>query len=646
MRPGAAHRLFAAGIVALVTGLGAGVAAGAPAPASAASPRPRRVVIVTVGGLTWEDVAAGRVPAVRSLGNQWSMAALSIRTVDTHTDAASAFATIGAGNRTRGDSPEVNRKLHFGAVIGALGGTLSQHGLTTGWAGTNPVLEAAALGHGAPAAVQGGDPVQADVGLVDLGLDPSGLDQAISRVDLARDTLLVLSPYQAPSRPDRLMVAVAAGVGARPGGWLTSAATHRDGLITMTDIAPGILALFDIKPPPSMTGQPFHAVAAPGGSVRLRRLLGLQRAAVANSQREGWFMAGLGTLAVAVLVAGGHGLRRAEADPQSARPVVVGGLFAAALPLACLAQAAAGAERWGAPAAFGFLAATAVAIVAVALAGPWRRNRLAPAVIVATATAVAILGDLVTGSRGQITNLIGYSPIVGGRYYGLPALSFAVLATYSLILAGLLAGAFPERPRRALAAVAGVGVVTVAIAGAPMFGAKFGSILTLVPAFGLLLILVSGRRLSLGRAALIAVATGVVALGIGVADALRPAQSQTHLGRFVAALLGGGPGSVSDVIHRKADANLGVFVQAPYAIVVPALLVLLAYAVVRGPGGLGPAIGRVPGLREGLLAVIAALAVGLLVNDSGAAIPAMGLGVGVPLAIALIASTASGWGRQ
>ena len=44
----------------------------------------------------------------------------------------------------------------------------------------------------------------------------------------------------------------------------------------------------------------------------------------------------------------------------------------------------------------------------------------------------------------------------------------------------------------------------------------------------------------------------------------------------------------------------------------------------------------VPGLREGLLAAMAALAVAMFLNDSGVAIPAIGLAIGVPWAVAAL----------
>jgi len=594
------------------------------------------VIIATMPGVTWEDVAAGRAPALRALGERWSMAAVSVRTAAAHTDADSAMTTIGAGNRARGRTLADNAGLHFGAVPGALGATLHEHGLRTAASDATVAPAVADPSHPMDAT----DPLAADVGAVDLTGGDAALADLVGRLDLAQDTLLVLSPYQPAGRPPRLMAAVMAGVGSTSGGWMTSATTHRDGLVTLPDVAPGILGLLGVKAPASMTGQALRSVpAGPAGANRLQELLGLQAAAVSYGRRLVPFNVALATIGTLVFLAGWRRLRLgATGPPRGAALLRATGLLVAAAPVACLAQAAVGGERWPALPAFAFLVAAALAVVAIAVGGPWRRSHSGPPVFVATVTALAIAGDLATGSRGQITSLIGYSPLVAGRFYGLSPVSFATLATSALLLAGLAAGA---RPKQGVAIVALIGLLTVGLAGAPVFGAKFGSILTLVPAFGLLALLVSGRRLSLAKVGLLAAAAAAVALGIGVVDALRPASSQTHIGRFVAALLGGGAGTVGDVIHRKLDANLGIYLRAPVALLVPVALGFVGVAILRPARVVEGPLRAVPGLRFGLLAAVAAMALGLVLNDSGAAIPAMGMAVGVPWAIALLVGVAA-----
>jgi hypothetical protein len=64
--------------------------------------------------------------------------------------------------------------------------------------------------------------------------------------------------------------------------------------------------------------------------------------------------------------------------------------------------------------------------------------------------------------------------------------------------------------------------------------------------------------------------------------------------------------------------------------------VFAALVVIRPARVVDAPLQAVPGLREGLLAAMAALAVAMFLNDSGVAIPAMGLAIGAPWAVALL----------
>jgi len=75
----------------------------------------------------------------------------------------------------------------------------------------------------------------------------------------------------------------------------------------------------------------------------------------------------------------------------------------------------------------------------------------------------------------------------------------------------------------------------VIVDGAPQWGSDVGGVLALVPAFTLLVLLLGGRTASLGRLALAGLVGAAVVAAFGIADHARPADQQTHLGRFVGA---------------------------------------------------------------------------------------------------------------
>jgi hypothetical protein len=278
-----------------------------------------------------------------------------------------------------------------------------------------------------------------------------------------------------------------------------------------------------------------------------------------------------------------------------------------------------------------------VAVSLVAQLGPWRRRPLGPFGAVAGLTAVILAADIVTGSRLQISSLMGLQPVVAGRFYGFSNVTYALFATGGLLLATAVADSLVSggRRRAAAAAVAGIGVVVTVLDVAPMWGSDFGGPIALVPAFTVLTLLVLGIRLTLGKAALIVAATVLLLTAVSVVDWLRPPDERTHLGRFVETVLDGG---AWQVIGRKAEQNFTILFGSVLSVLVPVGALFVALVLMRpsswGARALARAYDRSPTLRQGLVALLLLLAIGFAVNDSGTAIPAIGAMLALPLLIA------------
>ena len=104
----------------------------------------------------------------------------------------------------------------------------------------------------------------------------------------------------------------------------------------------------------------------------------------------------------------------------------------------------------------GGIGGLALLLAAVALAGPWRRSPLGPLAVVTGVTAAVLGGDLLTGTTLQLNSVMGYTAVVGARYYGLGNIPFALFATSVLLLAAMIAHRLTRRDLRgaAVAAVA------------------------------------------------------------------------------------------------------------------------------------------------------------------------------------------------
>jgi hypothetical protein len=243
---------------------------------------------------------------------------------------------------------------------------------------------------------------------------------------------------------------------------------------------------------------------------------------------------------------------------------------------------------------------------------------------------------------------------VAGRFTGYGNLSFGLLSVSALLVTAAVAAlvgrrARPERARRATwGTVVGLGLVTVAIIGAPGLGRDFGGVLSALPGFLLLALLLIRVRITVIKMALI-LGAAVVAVGaVAYLDWLRPAAERSHLGRFVEQVL---TGEAWTVVSRKGAANLDILLGSPLAKMLPVALIAAVWLVRRGGllrsrrsedgAVIGPAglpIGDAFVVRAALLAGALSLALGAAVNDSGVALPATAAALLVPLLVWLAAA--------
>jgi hypothetical protein len=502
------------------------------------------------------------------------------------------------------------------------------------------------------------------------GTDPRERAEALAAVDAAvgrvraavaalpgRTLLLVAGVCEVDGGRPQLHVAIASGPGFDRAAWLTSASTGRTPFVQLIDLAPTALRALGLDPPASMNGQPLRDGGARGGLAG--SVAALERAGVAASahyRSTGAFfsvLVGVNAALVALGLAVLGARRRAEPAPARRRAALrLAALAAGALPVATYLAGLIPWERAGSPrlALAGAVVVADLAVVAVAALGPWRARPLGPALALLGVTLGTLVADVTTGSNLELDGLMGYDPIVAGRFTGYGNLTFGLSATSALLLTAALATAVgrrvrPERARRAVAAtVLGAGVLVVGLIGAPPLGRDFGGVLAAVPGFLLLAMLLTRTRVTPARLLAILAAAVVVVGTVAFLDWLRPAAERSHLGRFVEQLL---TGEAWTVVSRKGAANLHILLGSSLTWMLPVAAVA-AWWLVRRRGGLlrsgaaGPPGGLprddVVALRAGLLAVALSQLLGAAVNDSGVAVPAAAAALLVPLLIWLAAA--------
>jgi hypothetical protein len=453
----------------------------------------------------------------------------------------------------------------------------------------------------------------------------------LREVDAERDAVMVVGPVH-PAREVRLAIASLRAPGIDP-GLLRSGSTRRPGFVQLVDIAPTILDRIGLDAPDSMEGRAFE-VRDEGGDAAQRRE-GITDADAAATFRDEvvsvvavLFVVIQAALVIAALLWLARPARREFGAALHLAALAALG-FVAAILLARLLPF----HEWGHVAYFGGLAAAAVVLAAgYRFAG--RRDPLMSLIVGLGVIITVLVVDVLFGAPLQLSNPLGYSPLIAARFSGYGNLGYAALASSAVLLAGLLAHRSGGR-RGALFAIAMLAVVFVAD-GAPMWGSDVGGILSMLPAFAATGYLLLGMRIRLRTAVLGLVAAVIALVAFGLFDLTRPSDKRTHLGRLFETTESRGWAGLWTVIERKIYENLSVLLRSTWMLVVLAGVAFIAYVYSRHRTRLRAIVDWVPEMRASFIGFAIVATLGFAVNDSGIAIPGMMLSVLTPTIVVLL----------
>ncbi|GAA3563628.1 hypothetical protein GCM10022197_18990 [Microlunatus spumicola] len=581
------------------------------AQAGVVSTRPRYVGACAAAG--WTTLGAGRRAAVGDLCDP----AVTVQgTGATVVDWDARLATAAA---RRGDA-------RLGTLAGSVPGCVAAVGPGAALAAARPDGTVAA--YVTPEAfVAGGEKLTCPVTVVDAG---AASDQVVAALAARDDVTLFVSGVGPAAGSDDPGLGAFYRIGTTLPGFVTSASTRREGIVTLTDLTRELVdagrgsaaAVATIDGSPLAVYPSDLSVAAIDGQNR-------EVAALSDASVTGYlFLAAGGTLLALVALVGAF--RRRWILPEGVLTLgsvlLAGMMLTGAVPWARSSSPglAVGLTVWG---VIGVLTLLAVAVS--------RRTSLPPPVAGALISVVAFTVDAALGGPMEPGSLLNSRPVYGLRWYGFGNVTFAAYAGAVLVLAGWVAHRFLLRDRRraAVVAVAAIGLGAVVCEGWPSMGSDFGGVIGLVPAVLWLCLTLSGVRITWLRLLLVGAAAVVAVAAISLADWARGPDRRSHLGNFVQRVI---DGDALDVVSRKAVASyetiaspLGV---GSILVGVALWFVMFRWAVPR----LSPGFTT---LRATLVAILLVAVVGTLVNDGG---------IGVWQPATAVATTAVGclWAAQ
>jgi hypothetical protein len=665
----------------------AGVAALAPRPATGASPgRVDYVVVAGAAGLRWDDLDPVRTPALWRAAQAGSIGWLSVRSAKRPTCPVDGWLTLGAGNyaawngdRVTGACPAVDPGIqepdNIGANVapqravvrynqnfkpyGAVPGALAESVRCTVAVGPGAAVAAARpfgrVDRYEPVLPADAAPLLAScvLSIVDLGdVVGSGAarqrrvvaaDAVLARVQAARpeNSLVLVAGVADTDVTSRLHVAIADGPGWQ-GGWLTSGSTGRAGYVQLVDLAATALNALDRaaperrftgKPASTVPGRPADLHAAVTGDRDADRRAGAQRAVSATFfliLASVQFLLYLLVVPLMVRARRHAGPTGPASPPRGLLTAVEVLLVATALtvPAAMLTDAL----PWWRAAWPGAVFAGATLVLAAAgaaavRAAPRFRRTLWPMGVVASAGALIVGADVLTGSGLQLNGVAGYSTLEGDRYAGVGSVGLGVFVACLLIVAGWAAQTV-RRSWRPLVVVAlgGIGVVMV---GSPFLGADPVGAIAVTAGVCVAAAVSTGGWLTFPRLAWATMAGLAVTAGFAALDLRRPAAEQGSLARILTALA---DGTAGPALNRAAAANARALLDSPLTVIAVVGGLMIVFAQFSPWGGLQRLFGLHPAVRAATAGTAVATLMAGALGGSALMVAGAAAAVVVPLA--------------
>ncbi|MCK8825088.1 hypothetical protein [Fuchsiella alkaliacetigena] len=244
-------------------------------------------------------------------------------------------------------------------------------------------------------------------------------------------------------------------------------------------------------------------------------------------------------------------------------------------------------------------------------------DNLDPLLITASLISCLLIIDLWTGARLIRSSVLGYSPIIGARFYGLGNEFMGMLIGAVLIGSTGLIDRFPALQKYSKYILGSSFFLVAFTIGHPRLGANFGGLITSVLAFVFTYLLIIDYSFNLKSVikALVIISLGIV--GVILADLLLPTTETTHIGQTVLLMKNEGFKEVFNILSRKLSMNLKLLRWTIWTQVVVAFIVILAFLFKYPLGIVKNLIQDYPYLCYGFSGVIWGSVVAMLVNDSG-----------------------------
>lgn len=431
----------------------------------------------------------------------------------------------------------------------------------------------------------------------------------MERLDMDKDLIIVftaLGPLRDLQVNNRLTPVIMAGKGVRK-GWLTSASTHRMGVVTNLDVGVTVLDFFGIPPLPEQGGAPMRSVYNDSG---LDGIMAFNQRLVEIFNQRPFLIRGFVFCIIAV-VAGS--LVVLLFKRKYLRAIKFCLLFAMLVPFTYLVLPLVHQSSLAVAA----LMATAFTLLFAAVIWKLIPGMLDKIMTICLMMTGALLLDQWTGAKLIQGSPLGYDVISGARFYGIGNEYMGALVGAACI--GTAAAVERLRLQRGiiLGGAAVLLAVVLAVLALPWWGTNVGGAITAFAAFGVFIMLMAGLRITWKRIAVLSVALVIAIVGLFILDSFRAVESQSHIGQTVKLIRENGVQELFNIAYRKISMNIRLFRYTIWTRVFLSSLLSMVILFYRPKGIFKDVKERYPSLYYGFISGVVGSAVAFAVNDSG-----------------------------
>lgn len=458
------------------------------------------------------------------------------------------------------------------------------------------------------------------------------IGSVLENIDLGKDRIFIISPVS-PAAKEQLTIFVAAGKNIQP-GYAISGITRREGIVSLADIAPSILDFYNIDTPETMEATLLDWVKS-SDSVQEKKHSLIQMNKKAALRDDSFVVIAASFILIVFLtVILSIFAYRSYLKLRNISKILA--LLSLSMPSATFILSPFMLSL-GTPIkiyiAFFSISLLITAISYIAM------KKFSVALIILTLSAGTLLiqlVDILTGGNLQLNSLFGYSAVIAGRFAGFGNLAFSIVAISCVVLVAMTKQLGLKRPKLNSTwvniALIAILVLTIALDGLPYFGSDVGGVLALTPMSFIVGLMLFNKRISYKYIILSGVITFVTISIFSLFDLSRPVAERTHLGRFVEVMLNG---EGRTIIERKISSNFQILTNSLIATVIIVATIFLMFLFLRPEKFVKRTSSNNPGIRYIVYPGLVVGILGMLLNDSGVAIPGMMLSIAAP-ALALI----------